>query len=84
MTKEEERLTKICHDYSMIVSTLYRDLSDAKERINDLDEYSKKLKSHLVKSENAKGNWRNLARQLKDDLSVQLGRNLCDEQPIAS
>jgi hypothetical protein len=84
MTQEETRLTKIVHDYSMITATLYRDLNDAKERISDLDEYNKKLKKHLTRSENARGNWRNLARQLKDDLSVQLGKEPCNERPIDS
>lgn len=84
MTQEETRLTKICQDYSKITASLYRDLTEAKERIKDLDEYNKKLKKHLTRSENARGNWRNLARQLKDDLFAQTGREPCNERPIDS
>jgi len=84
MTKEEQRLKQVCVDYAKIVATLYRDLNDARQQIDDLNDYNKKLRKSLTSSENARQNWRNLAKGLQGDNCVQLGREPCDERPVDS
>ena len=80
MTKEEERLTKICDDYAKIVASLYRDLNDTRDRLDEAEAYNKKIRGSLTNSENAKQNWRNLATQLQKDLFVQRGKEPCNER----
>ncbi len=83
MTQEEERLTKICRDYSMIVATLYRDLDSAKQQLKEAVKYNGTLKDALAKSENAKQNWRNLARGLQEDAYKQR-KDSCYERSVNS
>ena len=82
MTAEEKRLKRVCKDYAKIVATLYRDLNDARQQIGDLNDYNKKLRKSLTSSENARENWRTLAKGLQQDLSVQLGKEPADERPV--
>ena len=81
-TAEEKRLTRICDDYAKIVASLYRDFNDTKDRLDEAEAYNKKLRESLTKSENAKQNWRNLARQLQKDLFLQRGKEPADERPV--
>ena len=83
MTQEEQRLSKICHDYSMIVATLYRDLESAKDQLKEAGKYHGTLKDALAKCENARQNWRNLARGLQEDAYKQR-KDSFHERPIAS
>lgn len=83
MTQEEERLTRICQDYSKIVATLYRDLDSAKQQLKDAVNYNGTLKDALAKSENAKQNWRNLASGLQEDAYKQR-KDSCYERSVNS